>query len=219
MFYIIKGREPASLTQYKKSKEAYFDGFPYKDDIRQSLLEEQGYLCAYCMRRIKSINEVTIEHYLPQSKTDTATGLDYRYMLGVCKRNRECAHKNQTCDAHRNNEPLTVNPWSQASISLISYHQNSGDIFSNDKNIDKDLNITLNLNCADARLSLGRKEALESLKNFILKGHKTGTWNKSILLDVREHYSTKNADGMYMPYIGIILWYIDKRINKLASKD
>lgn len=213
MFYIIKGREPTSLTQYKKTKGAYFDGFANKDDIRQALLEEQGYLCAYCMRRIKNINEVTIEHYLPQSKTDAADGLDYRNMLGVCKLNRECSHKNQTCDAHRNNEPLTINPWSQASISLISYEQNTGRIFSNNECIDKDLNVTLNLNCVDARLALGRKEALTSLKNFIFKLHRTGTWNKSILHKIREHYSSKDSDGMYSPYLGIILWYIDKRIH------
>ena len=68
MFYINKDKEPKSLTEYKKSKNAYFDGFDKKDDIRQSLLDEQGYLCAYCMRRINSVDEVTIEHYYPQSK-------------------------------------------------------------------------------------------------------------------------------------------------------
>lgn len=55
MRYITKGREPSSLTQYKKQSGAYFDGVN-KEDIRQALLEEQGYLCAYCMRRISAEN-------------------------------------------------------------------------------------------------------------------------------------------------------------------
>ena len=41
MRYITKGREPSSLTQYKKQSGAYFDGVN-KEDIRQALLEEQG---------------------------------------------------------------------------------------------------------------------------------------------------------------------------------
>ena len=40
MRYITKGREPGSLTQYKKQSGAYFDG-ANKEDIRQALLEEQ----------------------------------------------------------------------------------------------------------------------------------------------------------------------------------
>ena len=52
MIYIQKGKEPASLTAYKKQAHAYYDGCN-KDDIRENLLREQGYLCAYCMRRIE----------------------------------------------------------------------------------------------------------------------------------------------------------------------
>lgn len=61
MRYITKGREPSSLTQYKKQSGAYFDG-TNKEDIRQALLEEQGYLCAYCMCRISAEN-MKIEHW------------------------------------------------------------------------------------------------------------------------------------------------------------
>ena len=214
MFCIVKGKEPASLTQYKKTKGAYFDGFTKKDDIRQALLEEQGYLCAYCMRRIKNVGEATIEHYLPQSKTDNAASLDFRYMLGVCKLNRNCLHKYQTCDAHRNNETLTIDPWSAYSISLISYDQSNGNILSEDPDINRDLNVTLNLNCTEAHLPLNRKSALAGLKKYILKLQRTGTWNDAILCKVREHYLKKDNLGRYQPYIGILLWYIDKRIHK-----
>ena len=52
MLYIKKGREPESLIKYRKKKFAYYDGYDRKDDIRKNLLIEQGFLCAYCMRRI-----------------------------------------------------------------------------------------------------------------------------------------------------------------------
>ena len=46
MIYIKKGKEPDSLTKYKKQKFAYYDGYKEKDDVREMLLKEQGYLYA-----------------------------------------------------------------------------------------------------------------------------------------------------------------------------
>lgn len=43
MLYISKGREPESLTMHKKQPFATYDNCN-KDDIRTSLLIEQGYL-------------------------------------------------------------------------------------------------------------------------------------------------------------------------------
>jgi len=37
MIYIKKGKEPASLTKYKKQKFAYYDGYKEKDDLRKML--------------------------------------------------------------------------------------------------------------------------------------------------------------------------------------
>ena len=40
-----------------------------KDEIRKNLLEEQHYLCAYCMRRIEDNGRKTsIEHWYPLSQ-------------------------------------------------------------------------------------------------------------------------------------------------------
>ena len=213
MFYINKDKEPKSLTEYKKSKNAYFDGFDKKDDIRQSLLDEQGYLCAYCMRRINSVDEVTIEHYYPQSKVNDKMALDYKYMLGVCKINRNCAYKNQTCDAHRGDTPLTVNPWLYSSIAEISYHQGTGEIYSDNPQINTDLTITLNLNCLDARLLLNRKAALDSMKKYMINKCKTGLWNDALLNKIRQEYLCKDSQGKYKPYIDILLWYINKKAS------
>lgn len=83
MIYIQKGKEPLSLTEYKKQPYAYYDGCN-KDDIRSSLLREQGYLCAYCMRRINK-EHMKIEHWRPEKVLTEAQKLDYRNMLGVCE--------------------------------------------------------------------------------------------------------------------------------------
>jgi hypothetical protein len=47
-----------------RSEIAHYDSFPDKDVLRLSLLEEQGYICAYCMRRIENNPLKTkIEHW------------------------------------------------------------------------------------------------------------------------------------------------------------
>ena len=74
MRYIQKGKAPESLIQYAKNKNAYFDGYQDKDDVREQLLKDQGYLCGYCMRRLNSATEVKIEHILPQDITARSHG-------------------------------------------------------------------------------------------------------------------------------------------------
>ena len=94
MILIKKGKEPKELIEYrtnkwnpyeKQSVEPSFEDMPteIKDAIRRELLKEQGYLCAYCMRRIKSVEETKIEHWVPQEKLTKEQGLDYSNMLGV----------------------------------------------------------------------------------------------------------------------------------------
>lgn len=64
MIWIQKKEEPPSLTQYKKQPFAYYDGYKNKEELRQALLRDQGYLCAYCMRRIENNREsMKIEHW------------------------------------------------------------------------------------------------------------------------------------------------------------
>lgn len=102
MLYIRKGSEPASLTAYKKQSYVYFDGC-CKEDIRQNLLKEQGYLCAYCMRRIHAGN-MKIEHWYPEDKLSEIEKLDYKNMLGCCEGHIEGQKgKDDTCDTHKGN--------------------------------------------------------------------------------------------------------------------
>ena len=63
MLLIKKGQEPNSLTEYKKEPNACYEDFRDKDDIRDALLRDQGYLCAYCVKRIDKSN-MKIEHYM-----------------------------------------------------------------------------------------------------------------------------------------------------------
>jgi len=217
MIYIEKKPEPKSLTEYKLKPFANYDGCD-KESIRQSLFEEQGHLCAYCMCRIQDISKMTIEHYKPQHPKNTEEinrrdSLDYNNMLGVCLGNRGCEKKKQTCDAHRGNTPLTVNPFDQTSIEKIAY-RTDGSIYSDDPAINTDLNETLNLNCELGYLIKSRKQAVDALKRYLLEKQPEGRWSNALLTKTKAEYSKLSADGAKPEYLGILLFFIEKYLRR-----
>ena len=71
MKYIKKSKEPKSLTAIKNLEntryEAKFNNLPPNaiQDIVQSLLKDQGYLCCFCMNEITEWTAQLI-HFLPE---------------------------------------------------------------------------------------------------------------------------------------------------------
>ena len=219
MRYIEKREEPDSLTRYKQNANAYFDGYGQKDDIRKKLLQEQGCLCGYCMRRISDYSKVKIEHIVPQSrlKDNEREALNYKSMLGVCYGNEKKgrSERNLTCDAHRKNTDLKVNPFDKTCIDKIKY-KSDGHIYSDDIELEQDLDVTLNLNYdgADAYLVMNRREVLNACKEKLAKMKKNGMWSKSMLRKVLKEYEMPDEQGRLKPYSGIVLWYVEKRLNQ-----
>ena len=216
MIEIKKGKEPYELLAYRKKSGANYDDMDCKPIVLESLMREQGYLCAYCMRRIPEERELpagvkpaTIEHWEAQSKTGEDKRLDYSNMLAVCAGNRGCGDKkNMTCDARRGNMPLTVDPRKAEIISQISY-RNNGEIFSVNPDIDRDLNEILGLNNEVVSLPQSRKSALDALLKNIRATHPTG--------DIRP-YCKKLLNALIQqqiktPYVGIQICWLKNHIK------
>ena len=93
MKFIIKGDEPKELKNWKALanddwKPTYADlRGDEKAVVKKNLMEEQGYICCYCERRLED-NDSHIEHLRPQSdpKVDP---LDYGNMLCSCQNQLE----------------------------------------------------------------------------------------------------------------------------------
>lgn len=219
MRYIKKGKEPNSLTEYKKQSNAYFDGYPQKDDVREKLLEEQGYLCAYCMRRLSDVRDVKIEHVISQNvlADDEKAKLEYSNMVGVCYGNEKPGRKKPmlTCDAHKGEELISVNPLDENSIRRIKY-LSDGTITSDDADVKKSVEETLNLNYngADAYLVSNRKEVLNACKAKLTQLQRDGLWTKSVLVKILNEYEKKNEEGKCIPYSGIAIDYLNRRLHK-----
>ena len=220
MIEIKKGREPKKLIKYRQQKGASYEQMDkdVKDEIVEHLLKEQGHICAYCMKPISTndgvakggVPSVTIEHWLPRNskdKKDIGQGLAYGNMLAVCSGNRGCGYKEgMTCDAHRGNEPLKVNPCDGNTLVGITYTSN-GRIQSSDPRINEDLDINLNLNCERVSLPENRKQVLEALIDEVNKRHGVGDIS---LYCERKLEKIRNMDDPQLPYVGILIWWLEK---------
>ena len=219
MIHIKKGKEPPELIRYKKEKFAHYEGMPRdtKEAVKASLLKEQGYLCAYCMRRIFP-DTMTIEHYNCQSEISEQEALDYKIMLGVCPGNRGTKeHRvklgDMICDAHRGNTFLKVNPQKASDISLIKYN-GMGMICSDDAEINQDVNDTLNLNCKVVNLPENRKSALDALKVYLKQQQEKGLWKRSLLEKIKRKVENANELEQKQEYSGILIYYLDKQLKR-----
>ena len=233
MIEIKKGKEPSELAKYRNLPDASYNnmhGAPSgkKDEngkkidvysiVLNSLIKEQGQLCAYCMKRIperKGRPSATIEHIVPQSGSDEAKRLDYRNMLAVCSGNRNGLDEEKTCDARRGALPsekqkLYVNPLDKESLKTITY-DSKGNIFSSDYDINNNLNDTLNLNCAAIDLPGLRKAALMTLQEEINKKYHGKNISKEYFGKLLEKF--ENETTTKRPYLGILIQWLRKKAN------
>lgn len=231
MKYIQKKASPNSLEEDKKITQEFGGLGESKKDIQQSLLEEQGYICAYCMQRISTDwnNEtntprIGIEHYLSR-ELHPQKQLDYDNMLGVCnggiqKENptTKFAHCDKTIGGKVDGKILlhTLNPLDKSkSEDLISY-QKGGKIVSKFQNpdVENDINIILNLN--ENRLEGYRKDALDKIRQDFIKKHeaKKGSWTKKMFQKEIDKLNTKNKEGKYKEYVGLLIWFFEDKKQK-----
>lgn len=218
MVHIEKGPEPKELLDAKRKGLACYDDMdtPTKDVVKEQLFREQYQLCAYCMRRIYK-ETMQIEHYIAQNPKDgsydAAQTINFRNMLGVCPggKNEFHVYRDHTCDQHRKNIPLTVDPLNENSVAKIKY-SSSGEIYSDDPNIHKDLAVTLNLNGAASKLKENRKSALDALKRWIQKEYGKTNIPSSEWQRILTQYCTPR-NGVKKEYIGIIEAYLKKKVR------
>lgn len=209
MKYIDKqlSNEPRSLRTYRSTPQAAYDSCN-KADIREALLEEQGHLCAYCLRRIKS-KTTDIEHYLAQSN-DPKLKLNYRNMLGVCNVSEGKPSHQQHCDKSRGNQILTINPLDENCEKEVKYGSD-GKIYSDNEQINDDLHKTLNLNLP--RMMKSREKAVEAVRNALNKKYNK-TWRKSDLNTEIKRLKSRE-DGKFVPFCQAAIFYLERKIARL----
>jgi uncharacterized protein (TIGR02646 family) len=201
---IIKGKEPKSLETHRNQSFANYDNLPKdtKEELRQFLLKEQFFLCAYCNNRINEA-EMKIEHVKSQSQ-HTQNGLKYSNLLACCTGGEGKKEDFQHCDTKKGDKEISFNPAdNDVNVEHFIKFDSSGKIYSDKEQVDNELNKVLNLNLAS--LVSARKDAyhrfIEVLK---LKLSKEGTYSKEQIFQlIRELENPCN--GKMKPFVSFII--------------
>ena len=157
-----------------------------------------------------TIDDVPIKDWFINNTTKE----DFKWMLGVCYGNslvRGVKPEDKTCDAHRENKELTINPFDELSVRKIKYKAD-GSIYSDDAEINKDVTETLNLNCQALSLPQTRKNVLMAEKNRIVRKCK-GKGHDAYIRELERTYASLVEERNLTPYCGIIISWLESKLN------
>ena len=128
--------------------------------LRTALLEDQRFLCCYCMRSIhpEKKHRVRIEHHESQASASHRE-LDWSNLLAGCSGSdktrprdgddaltRRIPRAQQTCDYRKGDDPIGINPLT-SSVDAIEYLP-TGRLLHPDERLQQDIDERLNLNAA-----------------------------------------------------------------------
>lgn len=223
MKQITKLRQPNSLIEHRAKQHSFFDNLTIeaKDELRQNLLSEQGYICCYCMKRIPEISSpyMKIEHFKCQDLHGMLQ-LSYVNLLGACTGNEGQTKIKQTCDTKKGNSSLSIQPTSNTPSCEILFKYNSeGEISSvnNDADINKQLNDILNLNMQT--LKDGRREVYLEVQSKVEVESKHYE-NKQLKLKYFEEEKDKwlsRTNDKFKPFCMVAVYYLTKKIRQLQG--
>jgi uncharacterized protein (TIGR02646 family) len=224
MILIKKNAEPNGWIEYRRLTPGA--DFSPTTELRDTLYAEQGYICAYCMRRIpvrdvlnrgrngeleKTNEDHRIEHILCQESHQDRR-LDYKNLVICCP-----GHINGVdhCDRAKKNRDISLSPLDESFIKKIAYGAD-GAIKSSVETYDKEMDEVLNLN--DELLKKNRKSSwMGVLEQLRRKGVTKGMVKKQL-----EYYQNMHShiiDGKevmaYEPYCGIVIYHLQKILKRL----
>ncbi len=212
---IIKGTEPTSLTQHRSTPGADWDGYAHKDEARKALCKEQGFICAFCTGRIRDTPPASdhhcgtkVAHWHPRRGPDGDPSLQLLWsnLLGCCPGGELGPPRH--CDTAQGDVVLTLHPVLGGPAPEVALrYEADGRLYSDDPRIQRDIDLTLNLNCEKLRTrrAAAAQGAFEGLNR---KRH----WGLSELRDARRRWADRDRDGMLKPFSPFAVARIDRRI-------
>lgn len=223
MRVITKGQEPGLLTHYRSKPGAIYDGENFtkvKAAIRKHLLKEQGYLCAYCMKRIMN-NEfrTKIEHWQCQTNYPNKQ-LDYKNMLAVCLgktiiSNSPDRPKFKThCDTLKGKKDIKFNPSNASHHSHMKiYYGVDGKIYSRDTLFQKQIDEILNLNLD--RIKNNRKAIIDSIFDYLSRYK--GSCSTSFVLNKIKKWESINSKGYLSEFCDVSIYFLNKKLKQISK--
>lgn len=206
MKYIHKNPEPVELRRYRQKANASYEGLRSKrtlyQKVKQSLVEEQGFICCYCGRRILGGTDSQIEHIFAKgTPVYEEMQLDYETNLVACcdggKKERQTdsiRREDIYCEAKKGNIILPINPLNPDCEKKFIFAED-GEVFG----VSKDAEVTIKiLNLNSPVIKTMRKYAIDSYALF-----PPTDWEAEI-----KRLRTKNESGQYQEFCFVLESYI-----------
>lgn len=224
MILILKKSEPKKWQEYRCTPGVDYQSIP---ELVDSLLEEQGYICAYCMRRIPLKDKLykkdgqnfvftdedhRIEH-IQSRENHKNKKLDYSNMVICCPGH---IGNEDHCDRLKGNKDISFSPLDSTFIETLSYKTN-GEIVSSNEQYNKEINKVLNLNTPI--LKENRKKTWEAVKKELIEQKGEKPWNKAVLSQYIEKYRSKHKRDeklKLIPYCGVVLYFLQKKLKQMV---
>jgi uncharacterized protein (TIGR02646 family) len=146
---------------------------PEKQDLWLQLCREQGFICAYCGKRLYGDGKVRIEHLTPKS-TDIEVTFKYDNLVAVCDSTKD--QKGTHCDVKRKDEPIFVSPINTDCESKFRFNP-KGDIIGIDENIDKTIDV---LGLQQRNLKADRENYYKTAENAIKVLQKNNQYKQTV---------------------------------------
>ena len=207
---IVKGAEPASLTEHRALPNTDYDSYRDKDDLRAHLVAEQRGLCCYCLSRIApERGRMKIEHWHCRENY-RAEELDYSNLLGACMGNEGQPAGDQYCDTRKGDRDLSRNPANPAHrVEDLIRFKGDGRISSDDPVLNEELNGILNLN--HPFLVNNRKEILTAFKDALPK---LGRLSRARIERLLGEWNGETTTGDLRPFCQVVVYWLRKRLAR-----
>jgi uncharacterized protein (TIGR02646 family) len=202
-----RSQEPPALLAYRKTADPNrsYVAFANKDELREPLLEDQGSLCCYCMRRIEP-RDMKIEHYRSQHR-HREQELDWRNLLAACNGGEGRPPASQTCDTRKADEDLVLDPRTD-SVRAIRY-LGSGRLDVDDPDHVDDVERRLNLNTTELRLA--RAQAIDNLRRELSRRFGSGSWRRR---DLERYLDGLRRLRPFPEFLAVYEYWLEKKLTR-----
>lgn len=215
---IKKGKEPASLTEHRKTPHCDYGnyGSSEKQELREALVQEQRGICCYCMARLVAAwDSMKIEHWQCQENYPTRQ-LDYSNMLGACLGGEGQPQDKQHCDTRKGKNDLKFNPADAGhSIEKLLYFEIDGSIESSDAEFNTQLSDVLGLNLPV--LKNRRKAVIDGLAGWLREYRARHHRGPDVATLRRMRAQRVPQSGQLEPFVHVVVWWLDQRLARSAT--
>ncbi|MDO4178816.1 MAG: retron system putative HNH endonuclease [Phascolarctobacterium sp.] len=243
---------PPLLTRYKeKFPHATWEqfrrhckgGYPA---VKQTILEDQHYLCAYCEISIKlaenedELDDFRVEHFYPKQATEEDGHnfhLDWRNLIGVCHGGSQPAvpdaakrfstyKGDHSCDVPKGGKEITsdlLNPMHiPAKERLFRYVEFTGKMVVDEESCPKYLqrraeNTIRELNLNAPRLMRMRKTVINGLREEIAMSTANGEPLEDVLNYLAQTSLLPDIDNRDLSFFSVIRWYLGDAAEKIIK--